>query len=303
VRKRRIPVRAAWIAIPLSLAVIHAAEGVKLRVRQVLYADDREAPLRRPEAVAFDGRSKLVVADTGNGRLVSYDFAGGQAAPGPEIRIPELRYPVQVQVAPDGEILALDGRTHRILRISPTGVYKDAVRIPDAGTGAQAIPRSFRLDPEGRIFLLDASRGRVAVVDGDGKLLRQIPLPEGGGSYSDLAVDRRGVVFVLESVRKRVFVARPGDATFAPLTEPMPSEMDFPGSISVDGAGRIFLADRNGGGIVILGPDGSFRGRQAGMGWKEGQLRYPSGTCTSEGGILFVADRENNRIQIFEVSE
>jgi hypothetical protein len=54
---------------------------------------------------------------------------------------------------------------------------------------------------------------------------------------------------------------------------------------------------------VILGADGSFRGRQAGTGWKEGSLRYPSGLCAGPAGTIFVADRENGRVQMFAVSE
>ncbi len=79
--------------------------------------------------------------------------------------------------------------------------------------------------------------------------------------------------------------------------------MAFPTAIAVDGQGRIFLADQNGDGIVILGADGSFRGRQAGTGWKEGSLRYPSGLCAGPAGTIFVADRENGRVQMFAVSE
>jgi hypothetical protein len=42
-------------------------------------------------------------------------------------------------------------------------------------------------------------------------------------------------------------------------------------------------------------------GKQLGMGWKEGWLRYPSQMCITAAGELFIADRENNRVQEFMV--
>jgi len=59
--------------------------------------------------------------------------------------------------------------------------------------------------------------------------------------------------------------------------------------------------DQNGGGVVVLGQDGSYRGRQLGMGWKEGLLYYPSQMCVSGGEIAVIADRENSRVQVFKL--
>ena len=75
--------------------------------------------------------------------------------------------------------------------------------------------------------------------------------------------------------------------------------MRFPATITTDGHGNIYLADKNGGNIYIVGQDGSFKGEQLTMGWKEGQLRYPCQLCINDKGEVFVADRDNNRIQIF----
>ena len=55
----------------------------------------------------------------------------------------------------------------------------------------------------------------------------------------------------------------------------------------------------NGSGIVILGQDGSFHGRQLSMGWTEGLLYFPSQMCVNDKGEVFIADRGNSRVQIF----
>jgi hypothetical protein len=61
------------------------------------------------------------------------------------------------------------------------------------------------------------------------------------------------------------------------------------------------VVDQNGSGIVILGLDGSFRGRQLRMGWKDGFLRYPSQLCIDDRGNVFIADRGNNRVDVFTI--
>jgi DNA-binding beta-propeller fold protein YncE len=89
----------------------------------------------------------------------------------------------------------------------------------------------------------------------------------------------------------------------SPATKSLKEYLKFPVSISLDSNGRIFIVDQNDGGIVILGQDGSDKGRQLGMGWNEGFLRYPSQICITKAGSLFVADRGNNRVQIFSIQE
>ena len=40
----------------------------------------------------------------------------------------------------------------------------------------------------------------------------------------------------------------------------------------MDNRGTLYVVDENGGGIVILGRDGSYMGRQLSLGWNEGLL-------------------------------
>ena len=88
---------------------------------------------------------------------------------------------------------------------------------------------------------------------------------------------------------------------FTPLGQRLEEFVNFPASIAVDSRGSIYLADQNGSGVVTLGPDGAFLGRSLVFGWKDGLLRYPSQICTNDKGEFFVADRENSRVQIFNV--
>jgi hypothetical protein len=127
--------------------------------------------------------------------------------------------------------------------------------------------------------------------------------PKEYGFFSDLAVDSMGNIFLADSVGRKVFHASKDSTSIAPLTENLREDVNFPVSIAVDNRGSLLMVDQNGGGVIILGNDGSFRGRQLNVGWKEGLLRYPSQICVDNKGIVFIADRENNRIQMYMIVE
>jgi len=279
----------------------HGAEALKLRPAASAYSDSDGKPLKNPEGVAYDGKSLLAVADTGNGKIALYAIQGEGLKPHASFALPQLTYPIRVQFDPQGGILALDGKTRKIVRLTLAGEFRgylDPSGIPTPGT---VVPRSFRIDGKGNIHVLDVFSGRVLVLDPSGKFQREIPFPREHGFFSDLAVDGNGTVFLVDSVGGRVFSARGNAKEIAPFSESLQEDLNFPVGIAVDGRGRIYLSDQNGGGIVILGPDGSFRGRQSGMGWKDGLLRYPSALHVSDSGTLFIADRGNNRVQLFTI--
>ncbi|HEU5182089.1 MAG TPA: NHL repeat-containing protein [Candidatus Polarisedimenticolia bacterium] len=301
-RRRNATARLLRAVLCLGLAggLALAASGVRLRPLPPIYVDAAGAPLRQPQGVGC-GASTLVVADTGNSRLVPYSIAGEQITAGKEIRIPELVSPSRVQVAEDGTLFALDGKSHKIFRLSTAGALQGTVPVPAEPAAGAPFVQSFRRAASGDLYLLDVGTGRVVVLAPDGALRRTIPLPARGGSFTDLAVDSAGTVFVLDSAARRLLAARATDTGLAPLADGMKDEVEFPIALAVHD-GKIFVVDQSGGGIVILGPDGSFHGHQSGMGWNVGSLRYPSDLCALSG-LLFVADRENQRIQIFSLAD
>ena len=173
------------------------------------------------------------------------------------------------------------------------------MEVPESGK-VDPLVRSFDVDDSGDLYLLEAGSGRLLVLAADGTLRRAVAYGPGARSLADLTVDDGGTVFAVDAVARRVFVARPGDTTFQSLTETMADDMTFPTGIAAGGRGFLFVADGHGSGIVILGQDGSYQGRESAMGWKEGFLRDPSGLAVG-GDLLFVADRGNNRVQVFTI--
>lgn len=280
-------------AAPWTAAL--ADGGVKLRTFAGVYSDVKGAALKAPEGVTAAGDG-IAVADTGNGRVLRFALAGERYEAAAEYVVPELPYPIRLAGTSKADLFVLDGRQRRIGRLGSAGTFKGFLDLP-----VGAVPRALTVDRSDALWVLDVGRRRVFSIGPDGTLAKEIALPsERGAFFSDVAVGANGSVFVLDSVGRRVLVAKAGTDAFAPFGETLEKELDFATSIAVDESGRVFVADQNGGGIVTLGPDGSFRGRQSAMGWKEGQLRYPSALALANGRLL-VADRGNNRVQVFNV--
>ena len=276
-----------------------SAETVKFKHLLSIYFDDKGIGLKGPEGVACNEKSLLVVGDSENGRLLRFIFEEKSLKGGTEIKVPQLSYPIRIQINSKGEIFALDEKQRRIIRLSPEGEFKGYVSPEGLPSPSSIVPRSIKIDVEDNIFVLDIFTGRVLMLNPDGKYQKQIPFPKDYGFFSDLAIDSRGSVLLIDCIKAMVFSATKGSNSFSPLTGSLREYLDFPTSLTTDNRGTIYIVDENGGGIVVLGQDGSYLGRQLSMGWNEGLLYYPSQICINEKGEVFVADRSNSRIQIF----
>ncbi len=278
-----------------------AAEASKLRFAVAIYQDDKGVGLRQPEGVACNDRATLVVGDTGRGRLLRFTVEDRNVKPAGEMRAPQLTAPIRVQMNSKDEVFALDGKQRRIVRFDAKGEprgYLDPEGVP--GSGAIVL-RSFKVDRDDSLYLLDVFGGRVVVLAPDGKFLRQIAVPKEHGFFSDLAVDSRGRIYLLDSLRAEVWAAAKDAKEFSLLAKNLRGHLNFPISIAVDGRGVLYLVDEHGGGVVLLGQDGAVLGRQLAAGWNEGFLNSPSQMCINDKGQVFIADRGNSRVQVFSL--
>jgi len=277
------------------------AERTRFRYLTAIYFDEKGASIRQPEGVACNEGSTLIVGDTGNGRLLRYTVTEKDLKPAGEIRAPQLSYPIRVQMNSKGDIFALDGKQRRIARFGPGGEFKGYVSPEGIPSPASFVPRSIKMDRTDNMYILDIFSARVLVLSPEGKYQRHLEFPKDFGFFSDLAVDYKGTIFLVDSVHATVSVAAKDAKGFSPLTKSLREHLSFPTYITTDSRGVLYLVDENGGGVVILGQDGSFLGRQLAMGWNPGLLYYPSQMCLNDKGQMFIADRGNSRVQFFSI--
>jgi hypothetical protein len=282
----------------MSLMLPTAAFGadvIQFRYVASALTDTTGVRIGQPEGVACDDRSLLVVSDTAHNRLQSFTLQEGALKAGTEIKVP---YPLHVRLTSKGDLFVLDGKQRKILHLGPLGEPKGYLEPQGLPAPAAWIPRNFAVGPNDSLSILDIFSSRVLVVDAAGVFQKQLPLPKAAGFFSDLAVDPQGETFVLDSVAATIYAAGVNDAAFTPLTKGLKEYVTFPTSIAADKR-FLYVVDQNGGGVVVLGKDGSFKGRKLRMGWKEGELRYPTDICLNGKGDVFIADRGNNRVGIY----
>ena len=279
---------------------LHAfgAEPVRMKYALSVYADEKGNGLNRPEGLACS-EDRLVVADTGNGRIVLYSLQNGEPKGGTEIKLPQVLYPIRVAISSKGDIFILDERLRKVARLTREGAFTGYVEISGLPVQGTVIPAGISVSSKDDLYLLDVLGGRVLVLAVDGKFQRQIDFPKEYGFFTDLTVDPKGTVFLVDGVNSMVYSNAKDPAVFSPITGKLKEELKFPSNVATDNKGTLFISDQNSGGVVAVGQDGTYRNRFMSLGWKEGTVRYPAQICIDKDGDLFVADRANSRIQKF----
>ena len=240
---------------------------------------------------------------------------GGPSIPGADwARLPspsptsvkEMGPPASVHIDPDGESI------WALIRCDETS---------PAPPGANGTGGRFGLDcmyPDGKIKPLDT----IYKFDKDGKAVRSF----GGGMFiwpHGLHVDREGNVWATDAasesavaiaakagVRAGHIVRKfsPDGETLMTLGEPgVPGndETHFisPASVVTNANGEIFVADGHGSNnrVVKFSKDGKFIKAWGKTGYGPGEFQAPlHGIAIDKRGRLFIADRGNARIQIFD---
>ncbi|HUK66596.1 MAG TPA: NHL repeat-containing protein [Anaeromyxobacteraceae bacterium] len=292
-----LSIRAAVALCAVSMAMA-ARAGLTLTPGDPLYADAKGAALKEPEGVGCS-ESALVVADTGHGRLVAYEWKDGTLSGGTELKVSQVTYPVRVQLGAGGDIFVLDRKARRVAKLNHSGQFVGWVEPKNA---SGVIAGAFRVGPEDHLYLLDIAENAVVVLDANATVTRKLELPRGKGLFTDISVDGAGTIYALDSVGATVWSADKSASAFKPFTKSLKEAMSFPSYITPDGKGTLFVVDQNGNGIVLVGPDGTYLGRRLAIGWNTGLVYYPTQVCFLGTGALALADRSNNRIQVFVVT-
>lgn len=290
----------ALVSIAGAWSPASGAEAGKLRYVMTVYVDTKGAGMKAPEGVACNDKT-LLVADTGTNRVLRYALQNGAPKPVAELQTAEFAAPIAVGISAKDEVLALDGKQRRIVRFAANGEYKGPVRAEGVPAPTTIVPRSFRIDANDDLYVLDVFSARVLVLGLDGKYKRHLPFPKAYGFFSDLAVDGKGTIFLLDSIKATVWVAAREAKEFAPLGASLRQQVSFPTAISVDSRGVLYVVDQHGSGVLVIGQDGVVIGRQLAMGWTEGLVYYPAQLCVTDKGQVAIADRGNNRVQIFSL--
>ena len=254
-----------------------------------------ELGLLAPEALAVDHRGDILVADTGNHRLllvtrdgeVLEEFGGFGWEDG------QFDTPSDLSVYEGFYTYVLDEGNRRVVRYDADGDFLDVI-VPedDAGT-----PVAMAIGPAGGLFLVDLdSQSVVSYSQFEERLspLGRFGLDEGGlADPADVAVGPGREVAVADRGRFSIEVFDEFGSELYSLATP---DTMFPVDITFDHVGNVFVADGRHGRILAFpaggGPPTAYLA--GGDDW------VPSALAMGRPGELLTLDGETGRLLIIE---
>ena len=304
---RSITAGTSWtLAVLFALALAastHAQQTFTLRPVILLESHLYEGSLHGPESVYADAaRDEVWVADTRNHLIGVFStdgmplYAFGSAK--------YLREPRQVQVDSSGKILVLEQDRTRIRTFNYRGIHLGDL-VP-AGLPGDAQIAAFTLGPDGALWLADGRNGEILLYDYPGMRLRRRFGAKGDeeGQFQSIAAlsvnERYVVVLDHTGLAVQLFNHR-GDFLKGWGQHAMGgANFSLPRSIAIDAQDRIAVTDGLRHDIKYFDVQGRLIGHFGGAGRKPGSVSFPCGIAITPDGRVYVAERGNARVQVFE---
>ena len=173
--------------------------------------------------------------------------------------------PLGITFAPDGTLYVADVREkggQQIVALDGDGNISRTLAITAKDADPLNYPNAMTVDEKGDLVVADSNNGRVLMFDPDGKpsVVAGPGVAEGDvGMPRGVAFDSNGQLLVVDTVNHVVDVYHPGDEA---------GKAQFIGKFGVEG-----VAD--------------------------GQFEYPNGITIDTRAKVYVADRVNNRVQVW----
>ncbi len=239
--------------------------------------DSSSEELSPPSGLCFSSEGHLLLSDDFNHRVQIYDsqsnllhcFGSKGKEPG------QFQYPKGIAVDPDGNIYIADSWNHRVQKFDSKGTHLLSFGSCGDGKGELNEPYDILVEPSGNLVVVERYNHRIQFFDPQGVSL---------GWVGD-----RGTVLEEQLAELQ---RTPKNLLAPPLFE-------LPTSIAKDSLGNYFITD-----------SGNHRVRKFNSQWQEimsfgekgsalGQFEYPLCVTVAPNDLLYVADLNNERVQVF----
>jgi DNA-binding beta-propeller fold protein YncE len=292
-------------------------------------------PLHTPRAVAVAPDGRLLIADSGNHRIVVLDNSGQflfsfgshcrfDAGVAADCQDPDGDGPLQpgdgqfnepwgIAVDAAGAIYVADTWNGRIQAFDADGTFMRSWGYYNTTNGelgdpyALFGPRGLAIDNGGNVLVADTGNKRILRFTPDGSFVDQA----GGGGVilgrfeepTDLAVDPRdGSVYVADNWNRRI---QKLDSSLQPISEwPVPGwesrEIYHKPSIAVTGTGDVYITDPEYYRVIVFDQNGELKATFGDYGTDANRFALPNGIDAGAGSDqVIVADADNGRAMLF----
>jgi sugar lactone lactonase YvrE len=271
-------------------------------------AYDVRAVLQRPYGVAVDSQGRIFVADSAQRAVYILDQANKRVEVRRGASRAPLALPIGVALDEEDRLFVSDSFLHQVVCFD-----KDGKQLATFGRDKLERAAGLALDRDRhRLYVVDAKAHRIAVFNSANfTFQRYIGAPNSAKGAADpghfaipsnVAVDRRGNLYVTDSFNFRIQIFDPeGKFVRAFGTHgDRPGSFARPKGIAVDSEGHIYVADAEFNNFQIFSDKGETLLAVGGMGSEPGQFILIAGLCIDRNDRILTTEQETGRVQIFQ---
>ncbi|MDY7001160.1 MAG: NHL repeat-containing protein [Thermodesulfobacteriota bacterium] len=251
-----------------------------------------------PGGIFFDeNKDRLYLTDSTHGRVLAYgsdfqyisEFTGGGA----------LSSPTSVVKDGKGRFFLAEPNKGRVLFIDMVQKIERPLDFSAVPKANPVYPGHMAVDSADNVYVVDKANQRVLVFDTNLQFKRRVAIP--GRGLNDVKVDRDGNVYTVNMLDGLVCVHDSQGKLKLKFGKRGKGrgEFSFPVSLAV-GKGLIYVVDRHKNKVLVFNSKGGFLFNFSELGWREGRLHLPSYIVMNEAGRMFIIDRQNARVSVFE---
>lgn len=207
-----------------------------------------------------------------------------------------------IAVAPDGTVYVVS--TSSVGHYSAAGAPLGNWGTPGSGDGQFDSPIDVAVDADGYVYVVEQGNSRVQKFASDGTFVTkwgsyglfdgqfEYPAgisvtPEGEILVSDFGADQ-----IQRFTNTGVLLHRWGALGTPGIREP--------GRAAIDPDGNLLVPESNRDRIAVFAADSTFKFAWGAIGYLEGQFNNPTCIAFGAAGQVYVMDKDNDRVQVFE---
>ena len=267
--------------------------------------DQSSAPsaLQEPYAVATDSMHRIFVTDR-KGLVHVFDFVHGEYShlEGGD----HLRSPLGIATDAEDNVYVSDAGLRTVLIYGPKGKFIRYLKKARGNESYFDTPRGIAVDPGSEhIYVCDATRHMVIMLDKQGRVLATFGKRGGGAAPGEFrfpteVVARGDELLVLDSGNARIQIL---DLRGHFRKEITVFDVVHSTGLAVDKDRKIYVSDPELNRLQVLNHDGQLLYTVGQTGSGVAEFNEISGIWFDSGHCLYVVDRKNKRVQLFNTGE
>ena len=256
-----------------------------------------------PQGLAVDPSGNVIVADTGDNRVVLFNQGGTSATVISNFNGGDTFSSPQDVASTSSGFYVTDNNNGRVVQFDASGNF-----LRTFGSGTISYPVGIATDPSGNVYVADSGNGRIDKFDSTGNFLTSFTTSTGSSPFqpADVAVDpSTGNIYVSDPPNYRVvefssagsYVLSFGSAGVAV------GQFSNPQGVAVDQAGKVLVTDLTNGRVEKFYGNGTFitvfGSFTASSSFSPGQFNAPADVAVDSSGNVYVTDTNFNNVSVY----